>query len=184
MRPTKSKTLTDINKIYNFVQTWDDIGHFFRQTQKRFYKPRGDCFKMHTIVLATYADRSEDGTIDHQATCERFAADLYKFEAQKELDEQNVSEAVHAVLDTEEYKGKRQPMPALIQSVLTRLNVQASNYQTLQTKVHEFIQENSQGKTAADGTEERPLSQFLISKGKGGGVGRRADLPAKTAKKA
>lgn len=121
-----------------------------------------------TIVLASYAVRGVDGSIDHEATGDKFASDLVAYEAERETEMEVISDAVHAVFD--EYKGTRINMPALVTFSLQKLNVQPSNYNALGARVLEFVRTNS-GEGDA----------FTIGKGKGGGCARVCDLPAKPA---
>jgi hypothetical protein len=129
------------------------------------------------IVIGSYAVRSVDGSIDHEATLGKFAGDLLQFEAEQEQQSAEIGAAVHALFD--QFKGARLNMPYLTGEVLRRLSATPENYKALTEKVQGFVRSQSQGETADDGTVERPNSVFIIGKGKGGGVARRADLPKK-----
>jgi hypothetical protein len=133
------------------------------------------------INLATYAVRV-DGVVDTDATMEKFAADLDTYIAERQIESETISNAVNGVFD--DLKGVRVNVPFVVSSTLQRLNVAAhpAMYATLAERVHSFLSDNSQGKTdKATGAVERPNSLFVIGKGKGGGIGRRADLPVAAA---
>jgi hypothetical protein len=129
------------------------------------------------INFASYVVRFIDGSIDHDATVDKFSGDLLRFEAERETEMAVISQAVHALFD--QFKGVRMNTPYVTGEVLRRLNVQPENYKTLHDKVVDFIRSSSQGKTLDDGSVECPNSVFVIGKGKGGGIARRADLPTK-----
>ena len=114
------------------------------------------------IDMNKYVLRTNTGNIDHEATIERFRADLNKFAAERETEIGVISNAVHTVLDG--HKGKRVPMPFLASEVLRALNVQPENYKTLTEKVLDYV---------------RVSDEFSIGKGKNGGVARVIDLPVK-----
>jgi hypothetical protein len=114
------------------------------------------------INLGEYVVRNADGTIDVEATCQKFEGDLLVHIAERETEEEQVATAVHGVFDT--YKGARINMPALVSAAVTRLGVQPANYQVLADAVHAYVRSNA-------GT------LFTIQKGKGGGVSRISDEP-------
>ena len=116
------------------------------------------------IVFANYVVRFSDGSIDHDSTLEKFSSDLLRFEEIQDKENVTIGTAVHAVFD--QYHGAKLNTPFVIGEVLRKLNVQPENYKALTDKVQYFIKSNSQGDHSA----------FVISKGKGGGVGRRSDL--------
>lgn len=127
------------------------------------------------ISLNNYVVRT-NGSINTQATLEKFQADLVKFEQEKEAQLASIGKAIHALFD--QYRGARLNTPFVTGEVLRRLDVQPESYKSLSDKVQEYLHLHSQGKVE-DGVAERPNSLFVISKGKGGGVGRRADLKDK-----
>lgn len=129
------------------------------------------------IVLSTYAVRDSAGNIDHDSTVAKFASDLFTFEAERETETAVIATAVHALFD--QYKSASLNMPFITNQVLRSLNAQPENFKILETRTLEFLRSNSQGKTDDGGNAERPNSVFVIAKGKGGGVKRRADIPTK-----
>ena len=132
---------------------------------------------MSNINLAVYCVRFENGEIDHEATLEKFSSDLIKFQAERELENATIGNAVHSLFD--QYRGARLNTPFVVGEVLRKLNVQPENYKTLTDKVQGFIHSQSQGKTAEDGSVENPNSVFVIGRGKGGGIARRSDMVKK-----
>lgn len=111
------------------------------------------------ITLGMYVVRGINGEIDHEATLDKFASDLLKFEAERELEASTIGAAVHALFDR--HVGKRMPTPFVVAEALKALNAQPENYKVLSDKVTEFL---------------RTSPEFSISRGKSGGVGRVCDL--------
>jgi hypothetical protein len=118
------------------------------------------------ITLSTYAVRSTDGSIDTQATLDKFASDLDQFARVQAADQERVAEAVHAVFDS--HKGTRINMPYLVSQALPLLQVTPATHKALSERVLAYVRENADGKGA---------NLFSIEKGKGGGCARIADLP-------
>jgi hypothetical protein len=125
---------------------------------------------MTTINLATYSIRAADGSIDLEATAEKFAADLLRFQAECETEAATIGAAIHAVFD--QYPGARLNMPAVTSMALQRLNVQPENFKILTEKVQGYIRDHAGDRASG--------ALFGIGKGKGGGVCRWADVPEKT----
>jgi hypothetical protein len=120
-----------------------------------------------TITLSSYVVRAEDGSIDLDATCTKFAGDLLKYQAERETEAEVVGAAVHAVFD--QFKGARLNMPAVTSLALQKLNVQPENFKTLSERVQGYIRDHA--------GEQGSGSLFGIGRGKGGGVIRWADAP-------
>jgi hypothetical protein len=116
------------------------------------------------IVFSSYVVRFTDGSVDHDSTLEKFASDLLRFEEIQDKENATVGKAVHALFD--QYKGAKLNTPFVIGEVLSKLNAQPENYKTLSNKIADFLKSQSQGDN----------STFVVSKGKGGGIGRRIDL--------
>lgn len=114
------------------------------------------------IDLAKYAVRSATGSVDTEATVEKFAADLDKFIAERETELSAVGAAVNAVFD--EYRGKSINMPTVCSLAASKLNGQPANYSDLTEKAADFIRSHK--------------DVFAVTKGKNGGVSRIADRPA------
>ena len=126
------------------------------------------------INIALFAVRGSNGSIDHEATLARFAEDLIRFEEEQDQENRVIAGAVHALFDR--FKGARLNTPFVVGEVLRGLNVRPENFKTLTEKVQGFIRGQSQGETLPDGSHENPTSVFVISRGKGGGIARRADM--------
>lgn len=129
------------------------------------------------INLSSYVVRTADGSVDLESTLFKFEEDLQRFIAEKDVENAAIAAQIHAIFDT--YKGARLNMPYLTGEALRRMNASPANWKVLSDKITSFVQDNAQGKTGEDGSVERPNSTFIISRGKGGGVARRADLPVK-----
>lgn len=114
------------------------------------------------IVLSSYIVRNADSSVNQEATLAKFAEDLLRFEAERETENATIGVAVHALFDT--HLGKRLSTPFVVGEALKALNAQPETYKVLTEKVTEYL---------------RTDPAFSISKGKGGGVGRVADLPVK-----
>jgi len=121
------------------------------------------------INLSQYAVRT-DGSIDIQATLDKFETDLETFAALQAADEEKVAEAVHTVFD--QNKGARINMPYLVGQALPLLGVTSATHKSLTERVQAYVRGNADGKGA---------NLFSIEKGKGGGCARTADLPAESA---
>jgi hypothetical protein len=114
------------------------------------------------INIANYTVRNADGSIDHEASLAKFAGDLLRYEAERELEREVIAGAVHALFD--KHLGKRLTTPYVVSEALKSLNAQPENYKALTEKVQDFL---------------RTSPEFNIGKGKGGGCARSCDLPEK-----
>jgi hypothetical protein len=126
-------------------------------------------------ILSIALVLGSDGKTDKAATLASCSDAIDKYTAERETEEETISEAVHALFD--QHKGARLNMPYVVGECLRTLNVQPANFKPLSEKVAQYVRDNSQGEKAEDGSVARPDSLFLIGKGKGGGVARRCDLP-------
>ena len=129
------------------------------------------------ISFASYVVRFTDGSLDLEGTHSKFEDDLLRFSAERDTENAAMAAHIHAIFD--QYKGARLNVPYLTGETLRRMGAQPANWKILSDKIVAFIQDNAQGKTHEDGSVDRPGSTFVISRGKGGGVARRADLPPK-----
>lgn len=144
---------------------------------------------MNIDLNSKYVVRDADDNADVDATVERFRGDLNRFLATRETEDGHIEAQVHALFDAR--PGVRMNMPYVVNQVLSALKVQPENYNVLSERIREYVRANGQGEnvTTTDengkevSTVERPESTFLIGKGIGGGVGRRADLPPPAPKK-
>lgn len=137
--------------------------------------------------LATYAVRTASGSFDVDATVEKFRSDCLRYVTARETEAGKIGEAVRAVFAEEVSLGGSLPMPFVQTKACTKLNAQSANYKDLFERVGDWIRENAQGEKSgkgADATYERPDSEFVINKGKGGGVVIRADRAAREAAEA
>lgn len=116
-----------------------------------------------TIALVLAA-----GTVDRKASTAAFESAVDKYIAESETEQSTIATAVGAVFDA--HKGDALKMPILAAFTCQELNAQRENYSTLDERVRTYVRTNSEGDS----------SLFVISKGKGGGVRRRADMPAAT----
>lgn len=132
---------------------------------------------MATLIITLIND--DNGQVDVQATMAAAEDQITTYKANRELEQDSILNALNAVFEA--HPGVNMNMPFVITEALRTLNVAASpaNYQTLHDAVHEYIQANSQGKTdKLTKLVERPESYFVIGKGKGNGLRRRADMVA------
>lgn len=134
-----------------------------------------------TVLVLTTA-----GTIDQAASEAAFRTSLANYIAEREVEEGNIADAVHAVFD--KYRGASINMPALAGFVLQQLNVQPENFNALEERVMEYVRNNADLPEKKDKSgkviqaAEAPRTRtFAIGKGKGGGVKRWSDHPAKDA---
>lgn len=136
---------------------------------------------MSTSLDITVTLVQTDGRIDLDQSTAAFRSAALKRQAELETEKTEIAAAVADIYDT--HNGKSIPMPVLGSLVAQALHAQPENFAVLSERALDYVRENSQGEVK-DGVEERPDSLFVIAKGKGGGCGRRADLPAKPAKPA
>ena len=129
------------------------------------------------INLNKYAVIGSNGSIDMQATINKFSADLDTYDQKHGAQMESIGNAVNAVFD--QYKGARLNTAFIQGEVVRRMNIEPQNYKSVCDKVQEYLHLHSQGKARQDGSVERPNSLYLINKGKGGGVGRRSDMKSK-----
>ena len=134
-------------------------------------------------VLSVSLVAATDGSIDTDASLASCKAEILKYKAARETEQATIAEQVGALFD--EHKGATLNMPYVANEALRRLNVQPENFKLLEARVLQYVRENSQGDKIGEGdsaTFERPDSLFVITKGKGGGVKRRGDIPVPAAK--
>jgi hypothetical protein len=116
-----------------------------------------------------------NGAVDKAATLVAFNLALDAVIVKDAETTGKVGEAVNAVFD--EYKGAAINMPALCGMVCTKLSADKDTFQDLSDAAKSYVQNNAQGdKDKTTGTVENPESLFVIAKGRGGGVRRRADI--------
>jgi hypothetical protein len=87
---------------------------------------------------------------------------------EEKTENETFEDAVHSAFDKN--PGTAIPMPALLSHVTTAMNAVPQNYNTLTERAHKYIKNNSIGEK----------STFIITKGKGGGVRRRSDIPVES----
>lgn len=132
------------------------------------------------ITLST----GTDGTVDVQASLANAESAILSYKAERETEEESIRQKLDEVFDVR--PGVKMNMPFVVNQTLTLLGISQApaSYKRMSDRVHDYIVANSQGKTDKDtGLVERPDSYFVVGKGKGGGVARRADLDAVEAAK-
>ncbi len=132
------------------------------------------------ISLTVNLVPSEDGSIDQEASVVAFRGALARRIAERETEETQIANAVSELFD--QYKGAAIGMPAVASMTCAKLNAEPANHKILSERILNYVRENAQGKTAEDGTVERPSSLFVIAKGRDGGCKRRSDIVEKPAK--
>lgn len=129
--------------------------------------------------LSGYGVRSASGEFDVDATVEKFRGDCLKFLASRETEDAEIGAAVRAAFD-KVAPGTSLNMPYLVGQALAALNAQPENHKTLTDRISNWVRDHAQGETK-DGVQARPTSEFVIAKGKGGGVCCRAARAARDA---
>ena len=114
---------------------------------------------MNNNNISSFIVRFTDGSINHEETLSQFVGELHAYEAEVEIETKGIALAVNALFD--QHRGARLNAPFLVGETLRRLNVQPETYTSLTLKVQEFL---------------RSSPSFDVSKGKGGGWARTADL--------
>jgi hypothetical protein len=121
------------------------------------------------IVLSTYCERTEDGSVDVEGTLAKFGVDLLNFVAERDTEDAVIGEAVNALFD--KHPGARLVVPYVVSQTLVALNVQPQNSTALTKRVMDFLHANN---------GERDSGQpYGIGKGKGSGVCRWSTTPEK-----
>lgn len=129
------------------------------------------------INLNKYVVINNNGTINVQATLNKFSEDLQMYDHKYEAQMESIGNAVNDIFD--QYIGARLNTAFIQGEVVRRMNIAPQNYNNICDKVQEYLHIHSQGKTDENGNVERPNSYYLINKGKGGGVARRHDIKSK-----
>lgn len=134
---------------------------------------------MSQITLTVDLQRDGEGRYDHESTLANFADALVKHEAERELEESTIRDALNGIFD--QYKGAAITMPTLEGMVCRALNAQPANWKVLADRTAAFVRENSQETTdsVTKVKTHHPESLFVIQKGKNGGCLRRSDIVAK-----
>lgn len=136
------------------------------------------------ITLTVPLFRTSEGRYDHDRIAAAFRGESVKHEAERELEEATIRDALNTIYDT--YRGTAITMPTLEGMVCRALNAQPANWKTMADRVATFVRANSQETVEKDAAGNKlvtkhPNSLFVIQKGKGGGVLRRSDIPEKPA---
>ena len=138
-------------------------------------------------VLNAYAIRGEDGKLDFDKTVEAFSERLIEFEGLCEKEDGAIAEAVHNVFNTKVAKGGSITMDGIVMFALPALNPTSENYAILRDRIKDWVRINADmpekkskdGKTVLREAEPARTRAFCVSKGKGGGVKRWADITEK-----
>lgn len=113
--------------------------------------------------LGSVCVRLDDGTINIEATLEGVAEQLVALAEQEANDSVRIASAVGAVFDL--HLGKVLTMPALVNAALGHLTFTPETFAAVSEQVAEYVRNNK--------------ATYSITKGKGGGVRRICDTPAK-----
>ena len=124
-----------------------------------------------TFNFLTDSVRNNDGNVDVSATLDKVRNQLMVHVAERETEQQTISDALNTVFDR--HPGARLNMPCLVNAALTILNTQPENYNVLRDRVHKFVQENASmkredGKMLVYGvvsTKSNVGAKLLLNKG-------------------
>jgi len=106
--------------------------------------------------------RNVEGTISLEETLTNIAKAVQgQIEKEASLSE-GIGVHVHAVFD--KHKGRVLPFPALISAVVSAMGTPLSEYKETSEAIAVWVRANP---------------EFIVNKGKGGGVARRSDFPVK-----
>lgn len=120
-----------------------------------------------TVVLSAFVARTPEGNIDHQATTNKFASLLQRYEAERETENEELVHAINAVFD--DHPGTRMNSPYVLnQALLVKMGCQPSELPILTKRGKEYLQSN---------TGERGQAIFGMVRGPGGGCVRWSDVP-------
>lgn len=127
------------------------------------------------------------GKFDFDATMRKFSTRLSEFEAMVEKEDAAIADAVNGVFDTRVSKGGSINMDGIVTFAIPALNPNAENFVILKDRIKNWVRANSApiekksdngASTANDEASERTYL-FSVSKGKGGGRRRLADVVKK-----
>jgi hypothetical protein len=116
---------------------------------------------MTTFNMVSDCVRNDDGSINMQATSDKFSTMLQQYVVKREMEVANVSAAVDAVFD--EYASARVNVPFVVGQALNKLRCTPATHQILDESIRAYIHENT-GKTRDEG------KKFTVKLGKGGGM--------------
>jgi len=109
--------------------------------------------------------RDTSGAVDVVASASKYAEALQAWVNENETDPELLSDVVNAVFDR--YPGQTLPMPALVSLSVADLGATPAEHGAVTKRIHAHIQ----GMAGEGGS-------LTITKGKGGGVSRKAAAPA------
>jgi len=118
--------------------------------------------------LSNVVVRNKNGAVDTKASVTAFKAELDSLIAAEKTESAVFEDAAHAAFD--KYPGTAISMPALCAAITVAMNAEPVNHAALTERARKYIQNNSVGEK----------SIFTITKGKGGGVRRRSDIPVES----
>ena len=133
-------------------------------------------------MLNGFVVRHTDGSLDYDNTMRKFSERVIEYDAAVSMETATIGAAVHAVFDSHPIV---LGMDYIADSALTMLNPTPDNHLILKDRVKDYIRANSDRSEIknSDGTiipAETPGTRlFSVIRGKGGGVKRHADHPAK-----
>ena len=131
-----------------------------------------------TDTLTVNLVSKADGSIDQEASEQAFADQLAAHIVDRETQDTQIANVVSSLFD--KHLGKFLTMPTLCSLAVGALNGQPENWKTLSERVANYVRANSQERKAADGTITKDdSSAYVIGRGAGKGVARRADQPVK-----
>jgi len=106
--------------------------------------------------------RSEEGLVDVDASVAKFAVFVANLKEQEDKDIARVLTGLNTVFDKN--KGVRLEVPTVVNLTMAELGCSVTEYKDLSKLAHEILSNNKK--------------IFSVKRGRGGGVGRVADLPA------
>lgn len=133
-------------------------------------------------VLNAFVIRHTDGALDFDGTMKKFAERVTEYDAAVSMETETIGAAVHAVFDSHPIV---LGMDYIADSALPMLNPTPDNHPVLKERIKEYIRTNSdRGEIKIEGNSVIPAEKpgtrlFAVLRGKGGGVKRHADHPAK-----
>ena len=124
---------------------------------------------MKTVTLVDLIVRTAAGTIDEEASAEKFLAEVRQADVAGADAREAAGIAINAVFD--QYKGRHLTKPVLASGAMAILGVTPENHTELAESIDSWLKAN-----AGEGKE------IMVKKGKGGGFWRVADAPVEAPK--
>ena len=119
-------------------------------------------------AVASFVVMTPDGNVDDESTEMAFHTAFLQYKAERLVELEAISAAVHAVFDT--FVSTRMNMPSIWTYASRHLNSQPENDKILEKKTLDYIRQNAPDPNSKIGQAEAKKLGFLFHIGKGRGA--------------